>query len=96
MNKLQQAVREKVGYPLTLARVLHALNQYGNTECFYADSYGRIMRDAEVTHDSFNTEIQFLCNWQLLNEDGTECTFEQQSEETQNAIATLLGVDYED
>jgi len=32
-----------------------------------------------------------IFEWQLLNGDGTDCTFEQQSEETQLAVAKLLG-----
>lgn len=68
-----------IDYPLTLARVLNAL------PCEYYHNF----------HDGY---LEYMVNgeensikWKFLNEDGTDCTFEQQEESVQLAIAKLLG-----
>lgn len=77
-----------VDYPITLARVLNAL------EKVYGDDYHKmIFQDNKLlflcAHEDLKMPCQFY--WKFLNEDGADCTFEQRSEECQLAIAKLLG-----
>lgn len=68
-----------VAYPWNnLVHILNAVALHTNINPF------------ESSLDSLEIKNIFI-NWKFLNEDGTECTFEQQSEETQSAIAKLLG-----
>lgn len=63
-------------YPLTLARILNALA--GNIFIDDADPENRLF-----------INNNFI--WEYINDDGTDCLFEQQPEKTQRAIAKILG-----
>jgi hypothetical protein len=67
-----------IGKPLTLDRVLLALEPYPNNFGIVAGNIARI--------DRKNHTYNFICPWGL-----TKPTLEKQSEETQRAIYELLG-----
>jgi hypothetical protein len=67
-----------IGKPLTLDRVLLALEPYPNNFGIVAGNIARI--------DRKNHTYNFICLWNL-----TKATLEEQSEETQRAIYELLG-----
>jgi hypothetical protein len=69
---------EIIGKPLTLDRVLLALEPYPNNFGIVAGNIARI--------DRKNHTYNFICPWEL-----TKPTLEEQSEETQRAIYELLG-----
>ena len=69
---------EIIGKPLTLDRVLLALEPYPNNFGIVAGNIARI--------DRKNHTYNFICLWAL-----TKLTLEKQSEETQRAIYKLLG-----
>lgn len=78
---------EIIGQPPTLARILNALT----VTCQYRVVEGLkiicVHKDIQhVTGDSFVS-----MDWKFLKEEGTDCDFCQQSLDTQNSIAKLLG-----
>lgn len=68
--------------PPTLSRVAAALS---NTWCWYSISDWSIM-----TTDWWWRTREYVCDWELLNEDWSDATLFDQSEETQDAIYNLL------
>ena len=73
-----------LGYiPITLARVLNALKL---KEIGYFDDY--LVKQENGRYDD---DLISICKWVLLKRDGSETTFQDQSTETQLAIAQLLG-----
>ena len=67
-----------IGLPPTLARVLNALGW----DYWYDNDRGSILN---------HQEDKLMCVRELLNEDWTDATLRDQSEETQESIALLLG-----
>lgn len=74
---------EIIGQPITLSRILNAIDPYGN--------YGLIAGHITKINRK-NATYKFLgIKWKYLNQDGSEATFQDQTPETQKAIAKLLG-----
>lgn len=79
LQKIQEFNRNKFASSLlTLDKVLLALELYPNNFGIIAGNIARI--------DRKNHTYNFICSWDL-----TKRTLEEQSEETQRAIYTLLG-----
>lgn len=70
-------------FPLTLARVLQAISNLSEF-AYIAITSGYFVCIKE--YGSSGDGIQ----WKLLNEDGSDCTLEQQNYETQKSLLKLL------
>ncbi len=87
---------------LTLARILNTFNcQWKDYNDHIAIDHKGDIYDAsrfEYCKDLEQTEADLHkeCQWKFLNKDGSEVTFQDQTEETQIAIAKLLGWEGED
>ena len=93
MKELQEFVREKciMSAPLTLSRVLNACIVKIYQDIAKQKEIYSIQLDYKEKKRYISDMIINDMDWQLLNDDGTDCNFEQQSKETQLAIAKLLG-----
>lgn len=67
---------------LTLARILNAITEIDDFQLFGIPKNGFI---------TVKQGIDTVFIWQLLNKDGSEATFQDQSEKTQVCVAKLLG-----
>ena len=72
-------IQEMIGLPITLARLLKSFQN--STKSISVNKYGEIY--------SFD-ESRVVGEWLLANPDGSECTLDDQSEETREALHQLL------
>ena len=79
---IKKTKRNIVGLPCTLARIMTAIDRWGNYGVI-AGMFSRIHRK-KFTYD-------MLCPWKFIKDDGTDALFEDQTEETQLEIAKRLG-----
>jgi len=97
LKKIQQFVREKCGCPVQIIRVSSETSKvYKILPLTLARVLSGRRGDNCLVWQDNKLYFRFdesgnIFEWQLLNGDDTDCTFEQQSEETQIAIAKLLG-----
>jgi len=88
-DELFDEIFKKYYQPLTLARILNTI--------FSSPIVGRLEFTMFIGGITFNCIYGdgkgFIAEWQLLNKDGSEATFQDQNEETQLAITQLLGYD---
>lgn len=80
---------EIIGLPLTLSRVLNALVRM-QPYCVNCLIQGKLALISPV-YDGFDLHTSQCIEYKVLNDDGTDILFEDQSEVTQIEIAKLLG-----
>lgn len=71
-----------LGLATTLDRVLNALQKIDSNYCFVKMYITKLMEFDETN---------FICDWKLLNKNGTSATINDQSDDTIIAISELLG-----
>lgn len=105
IKEIQEFVRKKIivaahfrstSYiTITLPRVLNALDKSENGTDLILNTSGRFYENGLVKNcdsvDAWWCAEEYFPEWQLLNKDGSEAIFQDQTEETQIAIAKLLG-----
>lgn len=73
-----------IGLPVTLPRILVSLGtDYAYIDGEIVKKYASGLKEVKID--------KWVCKYNLKNEDGTDCLFHQQNEDTQLEIAKLLG-----
>lgn len=87
---------EIIGLPPTLPRILTALgDEYSYIRwriCRYTIRmcYWPICEQTMIRKSDDHIQYIWICEWEILNEDMTDCNLRQQSQETQDAIYNIL------
>ena len=74
--------------PITIGRVMQALLSNPIPHAFWAGGIYRMTGKIIPIEEYLLSE--FVCNWQNIKEDGQECTLDDQTEETLEALYKLF------